>query len=71
MPVSRFRDHQGYEIFTTANQITTRVPSGSALKYGMSASAEVDAFQRSVGSAEGDTAAGQTVLDGAGRLVFD
>ena len=71
MAVSRFHDHPDVEIFAAQNRITERIVIGSALKYGMLASGEVDVFPRLVGSAEWDTAAGQAVLEGAGGQVLD
>lgn len=71
MAVSRFHDHPDVDIFVADNRIDQCVPSGSALKYGLLATAEVDIFPRLVGSSEWDTAAGQAVLEAAGGHVLD
>ena len=71
MAVSRFHDHPDVDVFAVANGIENRVAIGSALKYGLLATAEVDVFPRLVGSSEWDTAAGQAVLEGAGGHVLD
>jgi len=71
MAISRFHDHPDVEKFAAQNAISQRVAIGSALKYGLLASAEVDVFPRLVGSSEWDTAAGQCVLEAAGGLVLD
>lgn len=71
MAVSRFHDHPDVGIFSQVNKIRKRVPVGSALKYGLLASGDVDVFPRLVGSSEWDTAAGQAVLEAAGGQVLD
>ncbi len=71
MAVSRFHDHPDVEVFAVANGIESRVPIGSALKYGLLAVAQVDVFPRLVGSSEWDTAAGQAVLEGVGGQILD
>lgn len=71
MAVSRFHDHPDVDIFAAQNGITERVAVGSALKYGLLASGDVDVFPRLVGSSEWDTAAGQAVLEAAGGQVLD
>lgn len=68
---SRFHDHPDVDIFASQNDIVERVAIGSALKYGVLATAEVDVFPRLVGSSEWDTAAGQAVLEAAGGQVLD
>jgi len=69
--VSRFHDHPDVDIFAAQNGIAERVAIGSALKYGLLATGEVDVFPRLVGSSEWDTAAGQAVLEAAGGQVLD
>jgi 3'(2'), 5'-bisphosphate nucleotidase len=71
MAVSRFHDHPDVDVFATQNGIAERVAIGSALKYGLLATGEVDVFPRLVGSSEWDTAAGQAVLEAAGGQVLD
>lgn len=71
MAVSRFHDHPDVDIFAAQNGIAESVAVGSALKYGLLASGEVDVFPRLVGSSEWDTAAGQAVLEAAGGQVLD
>lgn len=71
MAVSRFHDHPDVDVFATRNEIAERVAIGSALKYGLLATGEVDLFPRLVGSSEWDTAAGQAVLEAAGGQVLD
>ncbi len=71
MAVSRFHDHPDVDVFAAQNRIDERIAVGSALKYGLLAAAEVDAFPRLVGSSEWDTAAGQAVLEAAGGQVLD
>ncbi len=71
MAVSRFHDHPDVDIFAAWNGIEERVAIGSALKYGLLATGEVDVFPRLVGSSEWDTAAGQAVLEAAGGQVLD
>lgn len=71
MAVSRFHDHPDVEMFAQANSVCSRVPMGSALKYGRLALGDVDVFPRLVGSSEWDTAAGQAVLEAAGGRVLD
>lgn len=71
MAVSRFHDHPDVNVFAVRNGIKERIAIGSALKYGLLASGEVDVFPRLVGSSEWDTAAGQAVLEAAGGQVLD
>lgn len=71
LAVSRFHDHPDVDIFAAQNGIEERVAIGSALKYGLLATGEVDVFPRLVGSSEWDTAAGQAVLEAAGGQVLD
>lgn len=71
MAVSRFHDHPDLDLFASQNGITECVAIGSALKYGLLATGEVDVFPRLVGSSEWDTAAGQAVLEAAGGQVSD
>ena len=71
MAVSRFHDHPDVDIFAARNCINERVAIGSALKYCLLASGEVDVFPRLVGSSEWDTAAGQAVLEAAGGQVLE
>ncbi|WP_104663554.1 3'(2'),5'-bisphosphate nucleotidase CysQ family protein [Ensifer adhaerens] len=71
MAVSRFHDHPDVDIFAEENAIAHRIQAGSALKYGLLATGDVDVFPRLVGSSEWDTAAGQAVLESAGGCVLD
>ncbi len=71
MAVSRFHDHPDVDVFAEKNLITERVAIGSALKYCMLATGDIDVFPRLVGSSEWDTAAGQAVLEAAGGYVLD
>lgn len=71
MATSRFHDHLDVDIFAVENHINQRVAIGSALKYGLLATGEVDVFPRLVGSSEWDTAAGQALLEAVGGQVLD
>jgi len=71
MAISRFHDHPDVDIFATQNLIKHRIPIGSALKYCLLATSDVDVFPRLVGSSEWDTAAGQAILEAAGGQVID
>ncbi len=69
--VSRFHDHPDVDIFAEDNKIKQRVAIGSALKYGLLASGDIDVFPRLVGSSEWDTAAGQAILETTGGVVLE
>ena len=71
MATSRFHDHPDINIFAKQNRLVDRIAVGSALKFGMLATADVDVYPRLVGSSEWDTAAGQAVLEAAGGQVLD
>ncbi len=68
---SRFHDHPDVAMFTSQNDIKNHIAIGSALKYCLLATAEIDVFPRLVGSSEWDTAAGQAVLEATGGKVLD
>lgn len=71
MVVSRFHNHPDEEKFMLQNKINQNVAVGSALKYALLASAEVDVYPRLVGSSEWDTAAGQALLESVGGHMLD
>lgn len=71
MAISRFHDHEDVSKFGNDNGINIRVPVGSALKYGLLATGEVDVFPRLVGSSEWDVAAGHAILTASGGVILD
>lgn len=71
MAVSRFHNHPDVDIFAAENRIDKLISVGSALKYGLLATAEIDVFPRLTGSSEWDTAAGQALLEAVGGSVLD
>jgi len=71
LATSRFHGHSNIDLFSAALGITQKIPVGSALKYCLHASAEVDVFPRLAGCSEWDTGAGQSVLESVGGSVLD
>jgi 3'(2'), 5'-bisphosphate nucleotidase len=71
MAVSRFHDHPDVDVFACMNHIDETIAAGSALKFGLIATNDIDVYPRLVGSSEWDTAAGQAIVEASKGKVLD